>query len=403
LLDRFKGQAAAGEYFAGGRVQYLKYQNVAWVLLLSGGLFATIACFTNSFYFSLLGGLLAAKPFLSSTEAAGVNNLYTELPATALLAVACLALVIAVRRRKASLSVAAGLLFGLSALTKGTMLYVFACLIPVLLVMRGSEGASRPGRFGHTAVIVAAFAVAVLPWIGRNAYIFGQAQLSERGGLALYTRALMNQMSSVEYRGTFYVWARPSLQPIIGSWLGFTPEDLQLGGKLQRVSYGSESNVNERDAVAERDAKPGDAITDFRRGRAERKRLTRRYESEGVPYPDVAADKTLAEEGLRMLREDPVDDVKMAVPLLWRSAPLLFPVLAVGIGYCLRARRSELALYLLPGFTYLAFYALATPFEPRPALLAYPAGIVALLAMIRALWCHVSLGRHSHATVPAAG
>jgi hypothetical protein len=145
--------------------------------------------------------------------------------------------------------------------------------------------------------------------------------------------------------------------------------------------------VNERDAVAERDAKPADAITDFRRGRAERKRLTRLYESEGVRYPDVAADKTLAEQGMRMVRAHPLDDAKMAIPLLWRSAALLFPALAIGIGYGLRARRPELALYLLPAFLYLAFYALATPFEPRPALLAYPSAVVAVLVMLHALWC----------------
>jgi hypothetical protein len=403
VLDLFEGQAAPSEYFAGPRVQWVKYQNVGWLLLLWGALFATIAWFTNSFYLSLLGGLLAAKPFLSSTNVAGVNDLYTELPATALLAIACLALVVAARRRKASLFVAAGLLFGLSALAKGAALYVFACLIPVLLVMRYGEGAERRERFAHTAALAAAFAITVLPWIGRNVYIFGQAQVSERGGLALYTRALMNEMSPVEYRGTFYVWARPSLQPLVGSWLGFSVADLQLGGKLQRLSYGSESDVTDRDAIAERDAKPADAITDFRRGRAERKRLTRRYESEGVPYPDVAADKTLAEEGLRMVRAHPWDDAKMAVPLLWRSALLLFPVLAVGIGYSLRSRRPGLTLYLLPGFAYLAFYAVATPFEPRPALLAYPAGVVAVLAMIEAVWRQVAPARHSLSTATPAG
>jgi hypothetical protein len=387
VLDRFKGQAAASEYFAGERVQWVKYQNVGWLLLLSGAVFAALAEFTESFYLSILGGVLAAKPFLSSTNVAGVDNLYTELPAAALLAIACLALVVAAERRKVALFIAAGLLFGLSALAKGATLYVFACLLPVLLVMRCGAGPRE--RLAHTAILAAAFALTVLPWIGRNAYIFGQAQLSERGGLALYTRALMNEMSPEEYRGTFYVWARPSLQPRIGSWLGFTPGDLQLGGKLQRLSYESESDANDRDAVAERDAKPADAITDYRRGRAERKRLTRLYESEGVLYPDVAADKTLAQEGLQMVREHPLDDAQMAVPLLWRSAALLFPALAIGIGYSLRSSRPGLTLYLLPGFAYLAFYALATPFEPRPALLAYPAGVVAVLAMINALWRQV--------------
>jgi hypothetical protein len=403
VLDLFKGQAAATDYLAGDRVQWVKYQNVGWLVLLWAALFATTLWFTNSFYWSLLGGLLAAKPFLSSTtDVAGVNNLYTELPGTALLAIACWVLVVATQRRKTALFVAAGVFFGLSALAKGSILYVFACLVPIVLLMRAS-GSQRRERVVHTAILVLAFGVAVLPWMGRNAHLFSQFQLSERGGLALYTRGLMNELSPVEYRGTFYVWARPSIQPLVGSWLGFTPADVQLGGRLQRFSYGWETNVNERDAVAERDAKPADAITDFRRGRAERKRLTRLYESEGVRYPDVAADKTLAEQGMRMVRAHPLDDAKMAIPLLWRSAALLFPALAIGIGYGLRARRPELALYLLPAFLYLAFYALATPFEPRPALLAYPSAVVAVLVMLHALWCRLPLGHHSHSTSIAAG
>ena len=402
VLDHYQGRADLSDYFGGERVQWVKYQNVLWLIILWGALFATIAWFTNSFYLSLLGGLLAAKPFLSSTELAGVNNLYTELPAIALLSIACLALVVAARRRNTVLYVAAGLFFGLSALVKGSILYVVACLLPILLLMRGNGSTARE-RFAHAAIFAGIFALVLLPWIGRNTHLFGQRQVSERGGLALYTRGLMNELSPVEYRGTFYVWARPAIQPFIGSLLGFTPADVQLGGRLQRFSYGMETDVSERDAVAERDAKPEDAITDFRRGRAERKRLTRLYESEGVRYPDVAADKTLADEGLRMVREHPLDDAMMALPLLWRSAALLFPALALGIGYALRARRLELVLYLLPGFLYLAFYAFATPFEPRPALLAYPAGVVASLAVIHALWSHLALGRRSHSTRFAAG
>ena len=71
------------------------------------------------------------------------------------------------------------------------------------------------------------------------------------------------------------------------------------------------------------------------------------------------------------------------------EALLLFPLVFVGIIYSLRTKNQLLTLYLLPGFAYLCFYALATPFEPRPAELARPSAVLALLVILQALWRRV--------------
>ncbi len=167
------------------------------------------------------------------------------------------------------------------------------------------------------------FAAIVLLGVVRNVHVFGQAQLSLRGGLAPYTRALMNQMSPEEYRGTFYVWARPSMKSRIGSLLGFSQADLQLGGRLQRLAYDTDSDALDADFAAERDAKPELAITDYRRGRAQRELLTRQFEHDGVLYPDVAADSMLARQGLQMVEHDLADDVALSIALVWRSAAVI--------------------------------------------------------------------------------
>jgi 4-amino-4-deoxy-L-arabinose transferase-like glycosyltransferase len=389
LVDQLLGRADPGEYFSGARVQFVKYQNIVWLLLLWTASLAAIGAFTGSFYLAVIGALLTVKPFLSATNIAGIDNLYTELPATALLTLACMVLMMAIREGRSWIFVTSGVVFGLVALTKGAILYVFACVVLALIASSLRSGAERHRRVLQAVMMTVSFAAIVLPWIARNVQIFGQAQISERGGLALYTRALMNQMSPEEYRGTFYVWARPSIKSRIGSLLGFSQADLQLGGRLQRLAYGADSDALDADFAAERDTKPELAITDYRRGRAQRKLLTRQFEHDGVLYPDVAADSMLARQGLQMIEHDLADDVALSIPLLWRSALLLFPLVFFGIIYSLRTKNQPLTLYLLPGFAYLCFYALATPFEARPAVLAHPSAVLALLVILQALWRRV--------------
>ncbi len=384
MADALLGPADATAYFHGARAKYVKYQNVVWLVLLWIGVFAATRWFTGSFWLPLLAGLLAVRPFLDSHAPEGVNDLYTELPAAALMSFASLLAASAVLRHKAWLMAAAGACFGLLTLTKAATLYVFAGMMFVLLLSyaRSSDPPRRARRLGLLALMAGTFLVCVVPWIGRNYEIFGKPQISDRGGLVLYTRALMDQVSPVEYRGSFYVWARPALRPYVGSMLGFSERDLELGGRLERLSGGPGTAVYDHDRQAEVSGRPQDAVSFYRKARAERVRLERQFESLGNPHPDVAADGALQQEGMQMVRHDFKSNLALVLPLIWRSALLLFPFLALAFLYAIWSRRFALALFILPSFATLSFYALATHFEPRPSDIAHPIAIVAACVLL---------------------
>jgi hypothetical protein len=388
IVDHVLGKADSPQYFSGDRAEFVKYQNTLWVILLWIAAFTAARWFSGSYWLSIAAGLLAVRPFLDGAATEGVNNLYTELPAAALMTYASLALVYAVTARRPWAMIAAGGCFGILTLTKAATLYIFIGLLLVLLLgyARIDIRNGRRQRLLHMTLLAATFAAVIAPWMVRNFQAFGRTQVSDRGGLVLYTRALMNQVTPSEYRGTFYVWARPSLQPFIGRMLGFTPQDLRPGGKLERLGGGPDSATYDHDKAAESAGRPQDAISFYRRARAERVRLEKAFESDRNPNPDVAADAMMQHEGMQLVKSNALANLAMAVPLTWRSAPLIFPLLAFALGYSLWVKRYTLALFVLPSFATLSFYALATHFEPRPATIARSAAIIAGAAILHAWW-----------------
>jgi hypothetical protein len=390
LADSILGPAPYTAYLDGARVEIIKYQNVPWLLLIWATAAATLRLFTKSFYLGLFGGILAVIPFLSTTNIDAVNDLYTELPATALLGLASYLLMLAVTGGRAWKSAACGACFGLLVLTKASFLYVFLGLLAALSLTFFRTPAEWRKCSLRAGLMAASFALVIVPWIGRNVHEFGQARISERGGLAIYTRALMNQMSREEYRGTFYFWARPAIRPFIGSLLGFTPADLGPGGRLARLNTDPGAEAYQSDLAAELAGRPQDAVSFYRRGRAERERLETQFEQSGAPDPDVASDTAMASAGAAMVKSDLLSDLALTIPLLWRSAPLIFPTLLLAFGYALWVRRDALLLYTFPGIAYLSFYALVTPFEPRPAVITRALAVVAIFTVLHGLGTRVS-------------
>lgn len=384
-VDALMGPAESAQYFSGSRVEYIKYQNIAWLLSLWLAVFFTARHFTGSMFLPIVAGLLAVKPFLTSSGAQGVNDLYTELPAAVFITCAGYLLVKAVGRGGTRGFVIAGVFYGLLALTKAAMLYVFLGVVLVLLGTYVLRATRRRVRLAHVAALCASALLVVAPWIGRNWLTFHQPQISERGGLVLYTRALMNQVTPTEYRGTFYVWARPAVRPWVGRVLGFTPRDLAMGGRLQRLNDDLGTDIHEHDMRAELAGRPEDAITLHRQARAERVRLEREFEAQGAVYPEVAADSTMSHEAVAIIKGAIGSDLALAVPLMWRCAPLIFPVLVVVLGFALWARRYVLALFVLPGVGLVVFYALATHFEPRPAIVAQSTAVIGVIVLVDAL------------------
>jgi 4-amino-4-deoxy-L-arabinose transferase-like glycosyltransferase len=382
LEDRSLGRDASAAYFSDGRARLLKYQNVVWLCLLSTVVFAVTRWLTGSYLAALLAGLVAVRPFLSSTSAEGVNDLYTELPGAALLTLAAGLMAAASRRGNPGLTLGAGVCFGLATLTKAATLYVYVILAIVLGVIWLWRSDQRRARIASLALLLLGFAVVVAPWMWRNEELFHSPQISERGGLVLYTRALFDQMTPLEYRGSVYVWARPAAQRLLGPWLGFTADDLQRGGRLQRLNQLTGSELDRSDLIAEDAGDPARAVTFYHQARAMRVQLEARLERAGNPYPEVSADHALQRMATTLIRQHPAEHLAMIPPLIWRGAPTLFPLLLLTLAYAIATRQRELALFVLPAFGTLCFYALLTHFEARPARVTQGIAAAALLTIL---------------------
>jgi 4-amino-4-deoxy-L-arabinose transferase-like glycosyltransferase len=317
----------------------------------------------------------------------GIDNLYTEQAGAALLLLGSTFLALATRRGQLRNAAAAGFCFGLLALTKGVEAYValglFAALCLLLLLPRV--------RFEHrwswkaVLMLIAAYGVVVAPWLYRNYTLFGSLQVAERGGAVLYMRALKDGMTADEYLGTFYVWA-PGLQSFIGRALGYTPADLQLGGRLQRLNREPDSDFAARDSAAEMAGDPDMAVSFYRKARAERVRLQIELAARGVDEPTVEADRELQKRALKIVLNDLGHHLAMVIPFLWRGALTTSVVLILCWLHALAARRTDLAIFLLPASGTVAFYALFTHFIARYSVPIVPVATVAGLVLTAAIW-----------------
>ena len=382
--DRALGKTAAEHYFSGVRAKYIKYQNVLWLGSLWLAVFVATRWLSASLAAAIIAGLFAVKPFLGSASPDCLDSLYTELPGAALLTWGALALAAAVADGSFWAAAAAGLCFGLATLTKAATLYIFAAVVLLLLLTWLPARAASPRRIRllQIGLIVTCFALAVGPWLTRNFQAFGRLQISERGGLILYNRALIDQATPVEYRGTFYAWARPGLRPYLGRLLGFGSQDLERGGRLQRLSESPGTTLYAADVAAEDAGRPDQAVSFYRQARAERVRLEWTFERAQDPNPDISADVALQHQGEHIISHSIGRHLSLVVPFIWRGAPVLFPIALIALGYALYARRYSLALFLFPGFATLSFYALLTHFEPRPSLVAHAITVVGCVVML---------------------
>jgi hypothetical protein len=385
LIEGMLGPADAGAYFNGPRLQYLKYQNLLWLALLCFGVFQGIEVILGSRPVAWVGAALASVVFSANSWAAGmIDDLYTDLPAAAVLVVASAVLARGVAHKDLRSCVLAGVLFGCLTLIKAAMLYVFVAMVAILavihLVYARRAGLHRGLRY--VALATLAFGCTVTPWMLRNRVELGTFQVAQRAGVVLWVRAVKDMMTPEEYLGSFYVWAPGKLQAQIGKLLGFGPADLQKGGRLQHLNRSENSDFAASDLEAERNGRPQDAVSYYRRARAERVRLGRELVSQGAPNPEVLADQLLQKKAIAVIREHPLRHLATTIPFAWRGAALALPMLLVGLALALRSRRYDCALFVLPAFGLVMFYALLSHFIPRYSMPVRP--VMLVLAVVAA-------------------
>ncbi len=425
LSDALFGRTSWERYRTGWRVRWLKHVNIIWMVVLCASAYWAARELTGSALVGLVAAVALNFDFLPLGDAGlrvlDLDSLRTEAPAAALLMTGSAALLSAWRGGRVSRYALAGLCFGLLTLTKAAFLYVFIGLAGGLAVLallalprgegrgrappRGGAPPLRPDRRG-VAALAAAFFVVVLPWMARNEIELGRFQVSERGGMVLYIRALEDGMTWQEFRGGFYVWAPAQLRPLLGRVLGFSRRDLERGGRLQRLNRASHSNFAEADLAAETAGRPGDALTYYREARAERERLRRLAAAAGQRNAEPAIDAALEADALGIIAAHPFRHAVMTLLFLWRGAFFALPLLVAEYVYAARRRDAGLAVFLAAAAGSVAFYALVSHFIPRYSAPTLPLLVVALLAvgakLLEPLFAGGGAGRRPSAPPSAA-
>lgn len=383
-VDAVWGRAGSTEYFEGRRARFVKLTNVAWMLLLCAGVYASIRLFSASRVLAFAGALLVnfEIPLMpSGLTGLGLDSLNSDLPAAALLVTSSVLLAAGLLESSVLRCVAAGLLFGALALVKASFLYVFAGLaVSALLLSLVMLRREKTGRvLANSLTLVVFFAAVVAPWMLRNHTHFGTWSIADRGGIVLLIRAVKDRMTAEEYRGAFYVWAPPGVRPTMGWLLGFAPADLQRGGRLRRLNRYPSADFHAEDVAAERAGRPDLAISYYRQARAQRQQL---YDEIGSTYYGSSeVDRRLQDRALRMIRDAPVRHLATTVPFLWRGAFVAFPVLVVALVVAARRRDLRRVAFLWPSLGLILFYGLLSHFIPRYGTPIVPVVIVAVLTL----------------------
>ena len=174
--------------------------------------------------------------FLSTNEV--VDALYTELPAAALLLATSWSAVRFVRRETKWRAISFGVALGLLALTKAAFFSVGIAFILLLVLLdrrrlvRRNDAASGQLRAAYAALVLA-FLATLAPWVVRNAISLGRPEMiAGRGEGILGMRMILTELPPL---GLLYAASPPPLMQQLGPVLGYSPADLEPGGRLSVV------------------------------------------------------------------------------------------------------------------------------------------------------------------------
>ena len=404
LTDRVRGEAATAQYFSGERVRCLKLQNLLWLLMLAVSVFAAVRRFHGSFWLALLGSGLAVSPFTWYMPAGlkmyiGMDSLDTDLAGAALLSAAVLLLSVGVAQRERLTCIAASVCFGVLALTKASIFYVYpvvllilACYWSVAVLCRASRSAASSGSamprrptprawYAGAAALAIPFLLVTSPWLLRNYADTGFFAIAERGGPVLLYRAFLDEVTPEEYLGAFSAWGNPYGRKLAGKLTGFDAQDLQAGGRLQRLAMQFSGAAQEREVQAEDSGIPEQTISWYRQSRAIYNQQLARFTAQGHRYPSGAADEATRNDAMRLIVQRPFKHLLLMVPLIWRGAVLSFPLLLATLLLAWKQDRTDLLVYALTPLALVGFFAAATHFSERYGYVPAPEATVCLMVL----------------------
>lgn len=383
-----------------GSLAYLTKQiNLLWVFVGQIALAGFVYIKTRRVWAAALTVLLAHAFFFGNYRV--VDTYYTELQGGVLLLLASMGLYALLDRfgwRSAALT---GALLAMLALTKASFYYIN--LVVILAVVGGLLLSAMLGkrisirRAGALSLLlVLAYASVLGPWLARNHSLFGNATVSDRGGVVLYIRATKNQMTAEEVRGALYLYGPTFYHHLGAKWAFARPMADELDphvGAWMRVHRNR--SPNSFFATVRHELSQAMAVPD----------------EQGRPMTmnQVAAD--MNRKAITSILDNPVKHVGMSFVFLWRGMWGVAPVDFYGVKPhrdLVVAELAMLAFYLLAALFVLralikrdvsgvmlgmltvggvAFYAGLSHFLPRYMVQFYPALVLMaslqLLALLR--------------------
>lgn len=349
-----------------------------------------------------IGHLMAGLVIYYSFDAFGqgeLDTLNTELPAALLLVATGLAFVLLRQTLGTSWALLAGAVFGALVLTKAVGAYVALLLIPLIPFLLNISW-RRALRL--SLCVGLGFALAVLPWVGRNLHEFGKPVIARGGGTVLLIRSVYDGMTPEEYRGAFYAYAPDKLrEDFFEARLGFSPKQLECGGSLQRLR---------RDLPCDQESLEAERYQEVRGfyqigKRALPRILDQQAEEQGS---EDKGEDLLRLAAIERIRAAPLQHLLVSLPLSWRgmwsfenqrtwfgvlanALAMLSLILMPFLGMLLR--RPDWLFMSMTGAGYFYFYALFSHFITRYSESLIPLSLVCLgvLLMTGLRWLSRSL------------
>lgn len=377
----------------GFNARAIKKINILWaflVLLISALLAYRI---TGSRSWTIAALVLIYVCFLRNP--AYIDSLYTEIPAAACMLMSALLLMMSLFKSGKRLYFPAGIILGCLVLTKAVFLYILFPLVVVTAVVAvTTRGATLPGHWLKNILMLSLGAlITITPWIVRNTIHFGNVQISSRGGLALYTRALINQMDPYEYAASFHYWGPGAYRSLVRSTaLDIDGREYEPGGRAVRLNSSDGSSFVRDDTAAQQKGRPEDVVSFYRSARAQRVKVSTALREAGHSTIENAADAYLSRTALAMIVQHPFRHALATLPLAWRGMWCfygggIFTLLCAAaygsfVFMCLyglaRKRRDIIVLLILP-FSLIAFNAFFSNNLPRFNAPAIPFMILCLV------------------------
>ncbi len=333
-------------------------------------------------------------------DPANIDRLTTEMAASACMLACALCFGVFATRPSPWTSLCAGAALGGLALTKAIFLYAAPLMIAGAAVAAAMRTTAAPARLmKYAGLMCIGVLLTAGPWLIRNAVHFGSVQISDRGGLALYTRALINRMDAFEYRAAFHSWGPGAYRRLVrGTPLHVSSLEYERGGRAARLNCSADAGFAGDDTVAQRQGRTEDAVSFYAVARAQRVRMQHYFEQAGRPNAAHAADAYLRKEALEMIARHPFRHMAASLPLAWRGMWCFYgggfwtafgaAAYAAFVCVCLYAalkQQGELVAFAAAPLCLLVLNALLTNSLPRFNTPAIPFMVISLAVGVQAV------------------